>query len=315
MKMTRLVAFLFSLASLALFAADASAMYNPATGTWLQRDPGPGGMMAAPRVAGGPATGGGFLPRDQYADGLNLYQYVRSNPQRQIDPLGLWTITRMGNSTALAKTDNPKDTVESLASLIHLDATQWKDWLQPDNPKDPKSYSIQTRGNEHPACGKFKIPNTILAAWAGWEGLGQDFGKFYVMWGKDTGDLRSRGFAVIEKNNEKAAVLLSEIKTRTNNHTLHGFLFWGHGGRNGLTTKESENSSTSDDYWMNYSDVRSAEAYKLGFVMVYACTGEAACDPNSGNIMSPNGVGWGGHLTIVPMPFPGTGPTIAKLNP
>jgi hypothetical protein len=33
MKMTHLVVFLFSLATLALFTADASAMYNPSTGT------------------------------------------------------------------------------------------------------------------------------------------------------------------------------------------------------------------------------------------------------------------------------------------
>jgi hypothetical protein len=64
MKMTRLVTFLFSLATLALFAADASAMYNPSTGTWLQRDPGPGGMMATTRVASGLANGVQFIPRD-----------------------------------------------------------------------------------------------------------------------------------------------------------------------------------------------------------------------------------------------------------
>jgi hypothetical protein len=71
-------------------------MYNPALGAFMQRDPGPDGMMASPtRVAGGPAaTGGGFIPRDpteQYADGMNLQQYARSAPTRFTDPSGLKT--------------------------------------------------------------------------------------------------------------------------------------------------------------------------------------------------------------------------------
>ena len=94
MKTRHLVAVLLGLATLALVATDAAAMYNPALGAFPQRDPGPGGMMAAPapRIAGGPAMGGGFLPRDaiaQYRDGMNLYQYVGSSPVERRDPSGL----------------------------------------------------------------------------------------------------------------------------------------------------------------------------------------------------------------------------------
>jgi hypothetical protein len=90
MRTTRLVAAFAGLLALAVCAADASAMYNPSTGTWLQRDPGPGGMMAAaPRLGRGPAMGGGFMPRDQYSDGMNLYQYCRAAPLALGDPEGL----------------------------------------------------------------------------------------------------------------------------------------------------------------------------------------------------------------------------------
>ena len=89
MKTTLLVAALVGLVALALFAADASAIYHPTTGRFLQRDPGPDGMMAAPRVAGGMADVGGFLPRDQYKDGMNLCQYSRSSPMVFVDPTGL----------------------------------------------------------------------------------------------------------------------------------------------------------------------------------------------------------------------------------
>lgn len=82
MKMKHLVAVLLGLAALSLFTADASAMYNPATGTFLQRDPGPSGMMATPSVdTARPTTGGGFLPRDQVgASSPNLWQPDTSEP-------------------------------------------------------------------------------------------------------------------------------------------------------------------------------------------------------------------------------------------
>lgn len=70
--------------------ADASAIYNPATGSFLSRDPGPSRMtIATPRVARAPVNGGEFLPGDDYGDGMNLYQYARSAPAKYSDPSGL----------------------------------------------------------------------------------------------------------------------------------------------------------------------------------------------------------------------------------
>jgi hypothetical protein len=165
MKTTRLIAMLVGLAAIAIVTADASAMYHPGMGVFLQRDPGAGGAMrigaggatpvgqfiprdadtvrstedplgahlramglvAGPvpkseavsqilrvaavgafaespmdvrRSVGEVADGGSFLPRDvemmkampvlsQYADGMNLYGYVRGNPLRWQDPSGL----------------------------------------------------------------------------------------------------------------------------------------------------------------------------------------------------------------------------------
>ncbi len=84
---TRLIAVLVGMAAIAMVTADASAYYHPGMGVFTSRDPGPGG---ANRIgAGGPASGGGFMPRDQYAAGMNLYQYGSSNPQMRVDPLGL----------------------------------------------------------------------------------------------------------------------------------------------------------------------------------------------------------------------------------
>ncbi len=86
---------------LTVAASSAQAMYHTGMGRFMQRDPNgtalvsAGRMGAASRVgSAGPAAGGGFIQRDpirQYADGMNLYQYVRSGPTRYVDQLGLST--------------------------------------------------------------------------------------------------------------------------------------------------------------------------------------------------------------------------------
>lgn len=140
MRKTHLIALIVGVATICIFATDASAYYDPGTSRFLSRDPGPGGAKSAMQVAAGGR--GGFLPRDpssavnqsnmaiatyprvgdiahatntgpvrvggvvapqpkgriikrnpiqrtSYADGMNLYQYVHSNPMIHIDPSGL----------------------------------------------------------------------------------------------------------------------------------------------------------------------------------------------------------------------------------
>jgi len=126
MKRTHLIAVLVAIAAMGIFAADASAMYHPTMGRFLQRDPGPGGVVAARRVgSAGKVVGESFIARDpighrsnymtgpmrasfqdsrfvpvfqatstdafgQYVDGMNLYEYVSSNPLAYVDPSGLF---------------------------------------------------------------------------------------------------------------------------------------------------------------------------------------------------------------------------------
>lgn len=67
-------------------------MYNPSLGRWMQRDP--AGTQQSPPMARNVSSSGFTQPDPvgQYADGPNLYQYVRGNPVVFVDPYGLWSI-------------------------------------------------------------------------------------------------------------------------------------------------------------------------------------------------------------------------------
>ncbi len=104
----RTLSIVAAFALLTVVTSSAQAMYHTGMGRFMQRDPGPGGIGSTARVgsagrmgaasrigsAGAVTAGGGFIQRDpirQYADGMNLYQYVRSDPVIGLDPSGTFT--------------------------------------------------------------------------------------------------------------------------------------------------------------------------------------------------------------------------------
>jgi hypothetical protein len=77
-----------------LWADTASAVLHPKMGRYLQRDPNGTAIAPPNRVdSARPYQGGSFAQRDRgahpYADGMNLYQYMGSNPVKYVDPSGL----------------------------------------------------------------------------------------------------------------------------------------------------------------------------------------------------------------------------------
>jgi hypothetical protein len=76
MRSKHVFAVLAGFAAFAILADDASAVYHPTLGRFVERDPGPEEGPAAPRIG-------------QYHDGMNLQQYVRSRPPNGRDPDGL----------------------------------------------------------------------------------------------------------------------------------------------------------------------------------------------------------------------------------
>ncbi|MBX3409685.1 MAG: hypothetical protein KF859_07340 [Phycisphaeraceae bacterium] len=89
------------LASL-LFTSNVHAVYHVQTGRFLQADPNASGQPllynarwfhgAAPSVAVI-----GFDMEERYRDGVNLYQYLASNPVNNSDPLGLFIMPGPGD--------------------------------------------------------------------------------------------------------------------------------------------------------------------------------------------------------------------------
>lgn len=266
---------------------------------------------------------------------MNLYQYVKSTPVNGLDPWGLWKIERTGGPKAIATAEKPRhvgwgvmstERISDLAREIGLDFGEFPKWGSFPNGGTIRLASgnglshgmplfTQLPGHDPIICPgeKVEIPNTILATWAGWEGLGQAIGMFYVRWNSDVGDLESRGFDVVEINNGTAKQVLAKLHSLSTSAKLHGFLFWGHGGPTGLTTKESENNIQGfASYHLDYADVTNPAIglqYKLGFGMVYSCYGKSA----KAHMMAPGAAFWGGPDLLIPGPFHWNAPYVGQV--
>jgi len=93
---------------------------------WLQRDPSgiaPAIVWHAERVSSGPTVELPDYPGRQYADGANLYAYVRSNPLRFTDPDGL-------TSKCVCGPDFTDVLVLQLEELAKWDEKLKKRWLK-----------------------------------------------------------------------------------------------------------------------------------------------------------------------------------------
>ena len=84
--------------------------------------------------ATGPAVGGGFIPRDQYADGMSLYGYGGNSPVNTVDPDGRRPIR------SASRVD------EVVTSLDRLRQREYPEGVPPTAPEgyDPDSLRLAT---------------------------------------------------------------------------------------------------------------------------------------------------------------------------
>jgi hypothetical protein len=267
----------------------AQAYYNPQTGRWLSRDPiGESGFAWS---ASGAQTQTGRRT-DNQASGIATerhvgdppYVFVGNNAISSHDFLGLrWKVDRNGNEKASAKPENG-DTVAALAPLVGLNSADYRKWLTTVGPtRMPGSPTERIT-----QCGEFKIPNTVVAYWAG---ALDSFGKWWVYWDRSVAYLHHLGFSVAEYDHVAGQKLTLEgiLQPSGAAKKLHGIYFWGHGNRYALY-------SQSGDAVLRFA--HSDLHYKLALGLVFAC------DSNSGKgqLFSGSAGGiWHGYTgTLVP---------------
>ena len=263
-------------------------------------------------------TLGVWASRDQeYFDGPNLYLYGNGNTLVGSDPLGQkWEVKRDGGEQAMV--EGCADTVSNLAQKIGLEANEFKSWL---TDFDRKGLPASENDNIGTKWREFKIPNTVLAYWAGELG---DFGKAWVGWNTDRDVLRLRGFKVDERSGETAATFESHISSGTAKRELHGLFFWGHGfytetntlnakGQvvaktkvwTGVVTDSSQKDAAHQSEFAAWKP-----AYKLGLGILFACGTQAAR-----NRFSANAIFWGSCGILSPHGGHTFGPPMEELVP
>lgn len=286
-------------------ADAASAYYSPRMGRFLSRDPidEPGAMVV--RQAARQVTR--FIPRDpiQTAENSNNYRFVDNNPVIYVDPTGLWKIERDGGEYAYARAD-PGDTIEKLASIIGLEANDYEKWLTQFQINGyvmgspwPTSVTQQL-----PGCSLYKIPNTVIAWWAGVLG---GFGKGWVMWDTDVGTFNKRGFHVIETDPGTAGRLEGLIAGLERRKQLHGWFSWSHGYVGGILT-DADQMKALFGYDSDYANWH--PRYRMAIGIIFACESASAR-----NDFSSNAIFWGKNGTLVPHGAHLFGPTVAHLVP
>ncbi len=91
----------------------------------------------------------------RYADGMNLYEFVRSNPVVNRDPSGLWTEIKRKKDEARAECcAETGDTWGSLAEKIKLDPSEYTKWAM-------RKGGGEVEANPVPGA-TYTVPNTVV---------------------------------------------------------------------------------------------------------------------------------------------------------
>jgi len=207
MKHRSLLALLMVLAVIAAVTADASAVYCPATGRFVQRDPGPDGAMdvgdgkAAPMPGRMPTAVPGNIARPNaeasmrlgvstpksasplapYADGSHLYQYVGGNSVGYVDPTGLFRRYVCCNPTQISTIQQDEALAlnqigilkAQINAALAADKGQYP-WFTAQNLRkalrylDTAASAIRNKDAKCEPAGASKICNDGAIAWQKW---------------------------------------------------------------------------------------------------------------------------------------------------
>ena len=220
-----------------------------------------------------------------YRDGMNLYQYVESNPTTVSDPHGLWTIVRNGKPTADAVSVDG-DTLIGLATQLRLNEEEvayWAKgsiclkegyWLWNIGSHWGKPFPQQGLTEPIKEGQTLTVPNTVL----GMRGNSYDWAQvktiqnnsFTFFWDKAEEVIKSHRaekYYVLDLkdiNDELIKAYLSNRASDKNNH-LYIAYFFGHGSEaNGaINTSETRNTGVVAGRYTSYG-IRDLYLYSCG---------------------------------------------------
>jgi hypothetical protein len=183
------------------------------------------------------------------------------------DYLGFWK--QLDKKQAKTTFEAEKgDTIKTLAAKRGLKSSEYKEWLTVESGSMPKSE------NEKLCPGdKFKVPNTVIAYWAGEGGM---LGRAWTLWGAKIAGLKGKDYLVDERRHSKKSTPAYELQgllnQKTQDRTLHGLYFWGHGSSDGSLYKDRAGEHPC-------VDIPSLDlSYHLPLTWIYSCYGGRAID-------------------------------------
>lgn len=231
--------------------------YNVPLGTWYARD-----------FAG-------------HVDGMNLYQYVESNPAGGIDPTGLWQIKRNRRESKARATPDAGDTISSLADKIMLNSHDWRAWLTVTSGGQEISTDGLELPPQDPVAGYqycFDVPNTFIGDFGDSVNWAADvrsphlkvnvFDDFDKWLRQQANDANAMGMKV-EINGDAGSPpvtntqIVDHLRGRTQTKDLYWYVFAGHGSSGIINTQQANGGS----------GVPAAKytAYGVNQMVLYAC--------------------------------------------
>jgi hypothetical protein len=232
-------------------------------------------LMAMPSIA-----------HARYRDGMNLYQYVGSNPLNRVDPSGLkWKVARKTDEATALATPEVGDTFSDLArdlSLNEQELLKWMTWSckgYPSFTKPDSGYAGVRVNKSIKDCCEFRVPNTMVGIIVD-ATASSDIRMFRYKLNYWQTDQEKEGFRVVVYGIGQGQDRLQKAAAKPAGHTkerliadggplkergIYGLYLLGHG------SARSDEMSAMYGPRISPNDVIGALPYKLGYLWLDTC--------------------------------------------
>jgi len=239
--------------------------YDPHTGRFLTHDPlgiTPNGELAANR----------FEAQAQYANGLNVYEYVRSMPLTRRDPFGLWHYDdppqvrkTKARAWVLPDEDEAVYDVDGLASFVRLEPKEFGKWAKYKQDKNKCGWEVPNKAYVNRGDINFRPKIT-----PNWRGIRHTLFGWLIE--EELQDIEAHfhrfGYMTVRENSLTDSIIAEQFA----DPDIIAWAFGGHGAIGRL-------AMTFDDYYMaNPRGVSSSGEFlylhhRLAEVILYTCGG------------------------------------------